>query len=59
MIVGFKIEVKELDTVFKLSQDRDFDSFENIIKQLKLLDKDAKTIALEMEKRKGQIFPDK
>jgi transcriptional regulator len=31
-IVAFEIEVEELDTVFKLSQDRDIESYQNIIR---------------------------
>jgi transcriptional regulator len=34
-IVAFEIEVKEIDTVFKLSQDRDAVSYKNIIVRLK------------------------
>ncbi len=56
-IVGFEIEVKEIDTVFKLSQDRDFESFQNIIKKLNEKDEDARVIAAEMEKRIQEFFP--
>src|SRR4029077_19279221 len=34
-IVAFEIEVKEIDTVFKLSQDRDAKSYHNITERLK------------------------
>lgn len=55
-IVAFEIEVKEIDTVFKLSQDRDAKSYENIIKRLKKQDEAGKVIAAEMEKRTKEVF---
>jgi transcriptional regulator len=57
-IVAFEIEVKEIDTVFKLSQDRDAKSYANIIDRLKQQDESGKVIAAEMEKRTKQVFPD-
>lgn len=56
-IVAFEIEVKEIDTVFKLSQDRDAKSYDNIIERLKEQGEDGKVIAAEMIKRKKQVFP--
>jgi transcriptional regulator len=56
-IVPFEIEVNDLQHVFKLSQDRDEKSYDNIIRQLKQKDNDAKTIAAIMEKRKSKVFP--
>lgn len=56
-IVAFEIEVKELDTVFKLSQDRDQQSYRNIIRKLKEQDESGQVIAAEMEKREGWVFP--
>jgi transcriptional regulator len=50
-ITAFEIEVKEMDTVFKLSQDRDAKSYDNIIKRLKEQGEDGQAIAAEMEKR--------
>ena len=51
-IVGFSIEVEELDNVFKLSQNRDEASQKNIIEQLrKRGDANSTGIAKEMEKR--------
>ncbi|MBK8522356.1 MAG: FMN-binding negative transcriptional regulator [Chitinophagaceae bacterium] len=51
-IVGFSIEIEELDNVFKLSQNRDEASQRNIIEELrKTGDANAVAIALEMEKR--------
>lgn len=56
LIAGFEIEIKEIDTVFKLSQDRDEESYYNIIDQLKKQDADGRVIAKEMEKRATELF---
>jgi len=50
-IVAFEIEVKSVEHVFKLSQNRDESSFKNIIEELRQKDKDAHEIAEEMSKR--------
>ena len=51
-IVGFTIEVETLDNVFKLSQNRDKASQQNIIEQLKKKgDDNSRMIAEEIEKR--------
>ena len=50
-IVAFEIEIKDMDTVFKLSQDRDANSYDNIIKHLKQQGESGQVIAAEMEKR--------
>ncbi len=55
-IVGFEIEVVELDNVFKLSQNRDEESYDNVVVQLKKQDGDAKLIGEMMEKRKHKVF---
>lgn len=57
-IAAFEIEVTGMDTVFKLSQDRDAKSYEDIIKRLKQQDEDGRVIAAEMEKRKKEVFPE-
>ncbi|MFA7359579.1 MAG: FMN-binding negative transcriptional regulator [Candidatus Kapaibacterium sp.] len=57
-IVAFEIEVNEIDTVFKLSQDRDAESYENIKERLKEKGEAGKVISAEMEKRTKEIFPD-
>jgi transcriptional regulator len=44
-----------MDTVFKLSQDRDVKSYRNIIEKLKAQGGDGGVIADEMEKRRGVI----
>ena len=56
-IVPFEIEIKDLQHVFKLSQDRDEKSYDNIIRELKQKDNDAQIIAGIMEKRKSKVFP--
>ncbi len=58
-IVGFEIEIIEMDNVFKLSQDRDAESYHNIKEKLKQQNEDGKIISAEMEKRTTQLFPDK
>lgn len=55
-IVGFEIEIKEMDTVFKLSQDRDKLSYLNIIEKLKDKGESGQVIAHEMEKRFHSLF---
>lgn len=57
-IVAFEIEVKEMDNVFKLSQDRDSRSYHNITEKLKEQGEDGKVIASEMEKRTKELFPE-
>lgn len=57
-IVAFEIEVKEMDNVFKLSQDRDAKSYDNIKERLKEQGEDGRVIAAEMEKRSKDVFPD-
>lgn len=56
-IVAFEIEVHELESVFKLSQDRDAASYANIIDQLSLQGESGQVIAAEMKKRTGDVFP--
>lgn len=58
MIAVFEIEVTEIDTVFKLSQDRDASSYQNIIAKLKEQGESGQVIAAEMEKRTKLVFPD-
>ncbi|HEU5291206.1 MAG TPA: hypothetical protein VFU05_11215 [Cyclobacteriaceae bacterium] len=55
-IVGFEIEADEIDTVFKLSQDRDLKSYLNIIEKLKGQGENGQVIAAEMEKRTARVF---
>jgi transcriptional regulator len=55
-IVAFEVEVTSIDNVFKLSQNRDEKSYDNIIDKLKDGDSDAKEIAEIMENRKSKLF---
>ena len=57
-IVAFEIEIIEMDNVFKLSQDRDAESYNNIKEKLKQQGEDGKVIAAEMEKRTKELFSD-
>lgn len=57
-IVAFEIEIKEMDNVFKLSQDRDYKSYNNIIENLSLKGEDGLVISEEMKKRSKDLFPD-
>lgn len=56
-IVAFEVEVQSIDNVFKLSQNRDKESYQHIIEKLEEQDADAKTIAKEMTNRIGKLFP--
>jgi transcriptional regulator len=58
LIAGFEIEIKEIDTVFKLSQDRDAASYHNIIRKLEEQNEDGREIAREMKKRVKELFTD-
>ncbi|MBO9684934.1 MAG: FMN-binding negative transcriptional regulator, partial [Flavisolibacter sp.] len=55
-IVAFEVEVESIENVFKLSQNKDKESYHHIIDKLKQQDDDGKVIAEEMEKRKDQLF---
>jgi transcriptional regulator len=55
-IVAFEIEITQLENVFKLSQNRDEKSYENIIENLESQDEGAQGIANEMKKRAKDIF---
>ena len=56
-LVAFEIEIIEMDSVFKLSQNRDAESYHNIKEKLKEQDIDGQVIAAEMEKRTKELFP--
>jgi transcriptional regulator len=58
-IAAFEIEVESIDSVFKLSQDRDAESYRMIIQKLRARDEDGRFIAAEMEKRADSLFPGK
>jgi transcriptional regulator len=56
-IAAFEIEVQHIDHVFKLSQNRDEKSYDNIVQKLKQQEGDAKEIGKIMENRKSKVFP--
>ncbi len=56
-IVAFEIEITSIEHIFKLSQNKDEQTYDNVIHQLEQHDGDAKTIADTMAKQKHKIFP--
>lgn len=57
-IVGFEIRADQMENVFKLSQNRDEQSYVNIISKLQELGGNSALIANEMIKRKAALFPE-
>ncbi len=55
-IHAFEVEVSEVNHVFKLSQNRDEASYAKIISRLESGEPEAQAIAIEMKKRKNQLF---
>ena len=55
-IAGIEIKVESLEHVFKLSQNRDEQSYRNIIAELEKQGGDGKLIAAEMRKRAAKLF---
>lgn len=56
-IVAFEMEVTELDNVFKLSQNRNEQSYDHIIEKLNEQDdSDARKVAAMMKERKNKVF---
>jgi transcriptional regulator len=55
-IVAFEVEVQQMENVFKLSQNRDQKSYDNIIQKLEQQDAAGQYIAKEMRKRRSQLF---
>ncbi|MEP6682491.1 MAG: FMN-binding negative transcriptional regulator, partial [Parafilimonas sp.] len=55
-IIAFEIEITSIEHVFKLSQNRDEKSYENIIEQLKDGSEDEQTIAATMRENKANVF---
>jgi transcriptional regulator len=51
-IIGFRISIDEIQAAYKLSQNRDPQSYHNVIHQLSQGDEAARAVAAEMEKRK-------
>lgn len=57
-IAGFEIKVEKLENVFKLSQNRDEKSYNNIISKLQEIGGSSALIANELIKRKAELFPE-
>ncbi len=57
-IAAFEVEIESLDSVFKLSQDRDAESYRRIVERLRQKGDAGRYIASEMEKRADGLFPD-
>ena len=55
-IVAFEVEVTHMDNVFKLSQNRDKESYEHIIEKLSADSEDGKRVAKEMAVRKNELY---
>jgi transcriptional regulator len=55
-IVAFELEVTDIDNVFKLSQNRDEESFHKIIAKLDAGDAGSKMIAAEMRLRASDLY---
>jgi transcriptional regulator len=55
-IVGFEIAVEKIEHVFKLSQNRDAESYANIIRHLEEGGDNGVTLANEMKKRRSELF---
>jgi len=55
-IVAFEIEITSIEHVFKLSQNRDEKSYENIIEHLNKGDEDAKAVAAAMKENQHNVF---
>ena len=56
-IAAFEVQIESLDHVFKLSQDRDAESYAEIIKRLREKGEAGRFIASEMEMRASELFP--
>ncbi|RYY67118.1 MAG: FMN-binding negative transcriptional regulator [Chitinophagaceae bacterium] len=57
-IVGFEVPVEDLRHVFKLSQNRDRESYRNIIGKLEERDPDAQEVAQKMRAQEQNLFPE-
>ena len=56
-IEGFRIDITSMDHVFKLSQNRDKESYDNIIERLDAGDHSSREIAAEMKSRQHCPYP--
>lgn len=55
-IIGFEIKIESLEHVFKLSQNRDEESYDHIISHLGNTAGDGEELAAYMHKRRSQLF---
>lgn len=55
-IVAFEIEITHLDNVFKLSQNRDKETYANIVDKLQAQGGQAADLAQQMQQRRSQLF---
>ena len=55
-IVGFEIKADKIENVFKLSQNRDEESYMNIVSKLEEIGGSSAMVAQEMRKRKAELF---
>lgn len=55
-IVAFEVAVEAIHGIFKLSQNKDAESYRAIVKNLQAQEGDAAKLAVEMQKRAAQIF---
>jgi transcriptional regulator len=55
-IVGFQILVEEIQAAYKLSQNRDERSYQEVVRQLEAGDEASRAVAEEMERREGGLF---
>ncbi|HEX4374516.1 MAG TPA: hypothetical protein VHZ50_14540, partial [Puia sp.] len=58
-IIAFEIEITRVEHVFKMSQNRDEKSYENIIEHLSGQDEDAKAVAETMKENASAVFKNK
>lgn len=56
-IIGFEIKAEKIENVFKLSQNRDKESYLNIITKLEEKGGNSALVATEMKKRTKELFP--
>lgn len=55
-IVGFRIVVEQVQAAYKLSQNRDERSYQEVIRQLEAGDETSKAVAAEMQAREQELF---
>ncbi|MHA4810582.1 FMN-binding negative transcriptional regulator [Flavitalea flava] len=55
-IIGFKIVIDEMQAAYKLSQNRDEESYHSVIDHLQLGDEASKGVAEEMKDRRSSLF---